>query len=140
MAKQKQTETSETDGSTRSGGRSFKPDTGKFNTLKANESVTGFFMGAKMQTITDRRTRQPKELFVLKLREETEEEIGPVRKVPCAAMLLQAWEDVVDEYGNGDQEIAINTLRGKKMTINRGDDTRTKEDNQMGTYEIIVFE
>lgn len=119
------------------GGKSFKPGTGKFDTLHVNESITGFFIGARSQTIEDQRTRRPKDIFVLKLREDDENEI--VRKIPCAAMMLQAWDDIVDDYGNGDESAAITNLRGKKMTISRGEDSQTKGGNQLGQYEIIVY-
>ena len=117
------------------GGRSFKADTGKFDSIVAGESITGMFIGAKDQEIMDQRTRQPKTLFVLKLRGEGDRII----KLPCAAMLRQTWDDIVDEYGEGDEQKAIAYLRGRKMTINRGQDVRTKDNNPMGTYEIIVY-
>jgi hypothetical protein len=135
MAKGKQ----QSDDQPEQGGRSFRAETGKFDSLKVNESITGIFMGAKSQTITDRRARPPvpKDVFVLKLRDE---EHDRVIKLPCASMLLQTWEDLVDEYGNGDQEAAITALRGKKMVINRGEDSSTRDGNKLGTYEIIVFD
>jgi len=120
-------------------GKSFKPGTGKFDTIKKpGESVSGIFIGARKQTIEDQRTHRPKEIFVLKLREETEAAI--VRKVPCAAMMLQAWDDIIDEFGNGDEDTAINNLRGHRMTIKRLPDSSTKGGNQLGQYEIIVSE
>lgn len=117
--------------------RSFKAETGKFDSLKVNESITGLFMGARDQQITDVRTRQPKTIFVIKLRDESADK---VRKIPCAAMLLQTWEELVDEYGNGDQDAAMKFLHGRKITINRGSDTKTRDNNVMGTYEIIVWD
>lgn len=116
-------------------GRSFKADTAKFDSLAIGESLTGIFMGVKDVEITDTRTRQPKTLFVIKLRANDK-----VLRVPCAAMLMQTWEELVDEYGNGNQEAAIRSLHGRTLTINRGLDTRTRDGNQMGTYEIIVHE
>ena len=130
MAKKNQTP------ETPQGGKSFKPGTGKFDTLKENESVTGIFMGARIQTIQDTRTHLAKDLFVIKLRDEDSQN---VLKVPCAAMMKQAWEDVVDEYGNGIEDMAIKQLHGRKMTINRGEDSRTSGGNQLGTYEIIIW-
>jgi len=117
-------------------GRSFKAETGKFDSLVVGQSVSGVFMGAREQEITDTRTRQPKTLFVLKLRDENDK----VLRIPCAAMLLQTWEELVDAYGNGEQTTAIRMLHGRKMTINRGPDTRTKDGNVMGTYEIVVLD
>jgi hypothetical protein len=120
-------------------GKSFKPGTGKFDTIKKpGDSVSGIFIGARSQTIEDTRTHRPKELFVIKLREENEAAV--VRKVPCAAMMLQAWDDIVDEYGNGDEAIAISNLRGHRMKIKRLPDSETKGGNQLGQYEIIVSE
>lgn len=120
------------------GGKSFKADTGKLDSLKVGETLTGFFLGAKTITITDIRTKLPKPLFVLKLREDNEGE--KVLKVPCAAMMLQSWDDMVDEYGNGDEAAAIDKLRGKKMTINRSESTQTRGGDELGVYEIIVWE
>lgn len=117
-------------------GRTFKAETGKFDSLVVGQSITGIFMGAKDTEITDTRTRQPKTLFILKLRDESDK----VLRVPCAAMLLQTWEELVDAYGNGNQETAIRMLHGRKLTINRGPDMKTKENNPMGTYEIIVHD
>lgn len=122
------------------GGKSFKAETGSFDALKEGESFTGLFIGAKWTEILDRRTRQPKKIYVLKLRKEGDE-AEKVYKFPCAAMMLQTWEDICDEYGNGDEDEAVRRLRGRKMTINRGEDTVTKgTNNQLGTYEIIVWE
>lgn len=120
-------------------GKSFKPGSGKFDTIKKpGDSVTGLFIGARKQQIEDTRTHRPKDIFVLKLREENEAQT--VRKVPCAAMMLQAWDDIVDEFGNGDEDIAISNLRGRRMTIKRLADSATKGGNQLGQYEIIVGE
>src|SRR5262252_3027181 len=121
-------------------GKSFKAETGSFDALRVNDSFTGQFIGAKWQEIQDVRTRQPKKIFVMKFRKDGDE-TERVYKFPCAAMMLQTWEDMVDEYGNGDEEEAIKRLRGRRMTINRGDDTFTKSSrNQLGTYEMIVWE
>lgn len=118
-------------------GKSFKPDVGKFDSLAVGDVLTGVFMGARHQQITDTRTRKPKSVFVIKLREtETDE----VKKIACATMLERAFEDLVDEYGNGDETTAINRLRGTKLTLTRGEDERTQGGNQIGTYEIFVHE
>jgi len=121
-------------------GKSFRPDTGKFTSIAVNESHTGEFMGARTQQITDLRSKvgAKKDILVIKLRDVDTDE---VKKIACAHMLVQAWEDVVDEYGNGDESVAINKLRGTRMTINRGPDEKTKTSNNViGTYEIIVWE
>src|SRR5215470_12414109 len=107
-----------------SGGRSFKAETGKFDSLKVNESITGTFIGARSQQITDQRTREPKQIFVLRLHDAANDR---VIKLPCASMLRQTWEDLVDEYGKGDVDKAVDFLRGHKITINRGDDTKTRD-------------
>lgn len=116
--------------------RSFKPDTTQFYTIKENEQIRGVFLGARMQTITDTRTKQPKDLWVMRLRTED----GEVVKLPCSALLLQAWSDLTDEYGDGDNDATMTYLRSKEMVISRGEDMRTKGGNPMGTYEITVFE
>lgn len=126
MAKPKQTETT---------GKEYTPRTGKkFDTLKVGDAITGVFIGARMQTITDKESHLPKELFVIKIRDAE----SVVRYVPCAAMMLQAWDEIVDDYGNGDERTAIHILRGKSMTIKRGEDSATKGGNQLGQYTLIV--
>lgn len=117
----------------------FKPDVGKFDSLAIGESFTGHFLGCKSQEITDQRSkdRHTKSVLVLKLREM---EGKNVLKIAMATMLERAWEDVVDEYGNGDHDLAVNILRNRRMTINRGPDERTKQGNAIGTYEMIVWD
>lgn len=134
MAKRK-SEPSENPGTT--AGKTFKPDTGKLLSLQVGEEVRGVFIGTQTITIKDKRTRQPKELFVLKLRDE---ESGEIQKLPCAAMMLHAWSDITDEYGNGDEQAAIQQLRNRVFIINRGADTKTTDGNQMGTYEITILD
>jgi len=119
------------------GGRTFRPDTGKLLSLEKGEEVRGVFIGVQNVTIKDKRTKLPKELFVLKLRDETTNEI---QKLPCAAMMLHAWGDIVDEYGNGDEPAAIQQLRNKVFVINRGDDMKTTDGNQMGTYSVTIID
>src|SRR5262245_20143265 len=81
-------------------GKSFKPGSGKFDSLKKpGDVLTGVFLEAKIQNIEDQRTHRPKDIFVLKIRNEQSQN---VYKIPCAAMMLQAWDDIIDEYGNGD--------------------------------------
>ena len=120
----------------------FKSETGKFDSLKEKESFTGTFVGAKHTEITDTRNRNRGEknpIFVLKPRKDGDES-DKVYKFPCAAMMLQVWEDIVDEYGDGDEDRAINALRGRRMTINRGVDSKTRDGNALGNYEMIVWE
>ena len=86
--------------------------------------------------IIDRRTKAEKEILVFKLRNgETDE----IYKVAAGAMLVHAWEDIVDELGNGDESTTNQKLRGEDMSIIRGEDTRTAENNPMGTYEIVFW-
>lgn len=120
-------------------GKSFKPDMGKFTELKVNQSHTGIFLGCRYTDIIDSRSkdRHTKPVLVIKLREK---ETEAVLRLACAKMLEQAWEDVTDEYGNGDHETAVTRLRGCLMTINRGPDGRTATTgNPIGSYEIIVW-
>jgi hypothetical protein len=116
----------------------FKPDTTSFLTMKPGQVIEGFFLGARHQTITDQRTKADKDLFVLRLRDTSNPDI--IHKIPCAALMFQAWNDLVDEYGNGDENSAIESIRGKRVSILRGDDIRTKMGNPMGSYEIVVWE
>jgi len=121
----------------KAGGKSFRPDTSKFRTLKPGETFTGIFVGAGTTEIMDRRTRLRKELFVLRIRDEASEK---VEKFPCAAMMLRGWEDIADEYGGGDTDATIQALRGRHLSIIRGDDAKTADSNPMGTYEFVIFD
>src|SRR5262249_35540043 len=106
-------------------GKSFGGAQQAFHSLEVGDTVTGLFMNCGYQEIVNTRSavREMKQVLVMKLREPESDE---VLKIACAAMLKSAWEDIVDEYGNGDHDQAVRNLRGKKMTINRGEDTRTK--------------
>lgn len=117
--------------------RSFKPDTSRFRTLQPGEEFTGVFVGAGHTEIRDKRTRALKTLFVLRIRDE---ETDKVEKFPCAAMMLRAWEDICDEYGNGDTDATIQQLRNRRMTISRGENMKTADSNPMGSYEFQIFE
>lgn len=134
MAKKK---TEPSDSMETSKGRTFKPDTGKLLSLAVGEQVRGVFIGTQTITITDRRTRQPKDLFVLKLRDE---ETNVIQKLPCAAMMKHAWSDIVDEYGNGDETAAVQQLRNRVFVVSRGADTKTTDGNEMGTYEVTILD
>lgn len=121
-------------------GKSFKPNLGKFTELKVNQSHTGVFLGCKYTEIIDSRSknRDTKSVLVIKLRDKDNPE--NVLRLACATMLERAWEDVVDEYGNGDHDMAVTRLRGHLMTVNRGEDGRTATtNNPLGSYEIIVW-
>jgi hypothetical protein len=124
-------------GEVKAGGKSFRPDTSKFRTMKPGETFTGIFVSAGHTEIMDRRTKQRKSLFVLRIRDE---ESDRVEKFPCAAMMLRAWEDITDEYGGGDPDATISALRGKHISIERGDDAKTADSNPMGTYTVTVFD
>lgn len=115
-------------------GKEYTPGTGKFDSLKVNQSISGSFLGARWQEIEDQRTHLRKEIFVLRIREEN----GTIRRVPCAAMMLQAWDEIVDDHGNGDPEACIRNIRGRQITIKRLADSATKGGNQLGTYTLIV--
>lgn len=117
-------------------GRSFKPDATSFKSMVEGETIRGFFLGRSSAEIKDRRTGAPKTLQILKLRGEDE----AVIKLPMAAMMQRAWEDICDEYGGGDEDSAVQKLRGVEMEITRGKDMRTADKNPMGTYEITIFE
>ena len=118
--------------------RKFGGELGKFDPINPGEEIKGIFMNASKTTITDRRTKAPKEIMVYKLRDLQSSD--RVYKVAGATMLDRAWEDVVDEYGNSDHETTIKTLRGKTMSIVRGQDGETFEGNRLGSYEIIIWD
>ena len=115
------------------GFRSFKNDGSGFAELKEGESITGIFLGRRKQVIKDRRTKQPKEIWVYRL---LPKDGGSIIKVGGRALLDSMYEDMIDEMFGSNEEAA----KGVEMIINRGDNVKTGDNNPMGTYEILVSE
>ena len=119
--------------------KSFKPDTSRFTPLPEGSQLSGVFVNAKRIMITERRPPHgEKEILIIKLRDEETDE---VQTIGCGAMLEQAWDMIVDERYDGDNDKAVAGTRGHRMIINRGMDTITQSSgNTMGTYEILLEE
>jgi hypothetical protein len=128
MAKKKGIETSGAE--VRAGFRSFKRDSGKFYELNEGESLEGVILGIRLQFIKDKRTKQPKEIQVYKIRQED----GAIVNLAGRLLLDQQFADARDEMFGG----SFDNLRGLKVIINRGEDTETGEGNPMGTYELMI--
>lgn len=119
-------------------GKKFSSASGSFTSIEPGEEHRGHFINAGEQEIMDRRTRQPKKIMVIKIR--SAENPDEIKRFACATMLERCWEDLVDEYGNGDHDTACKQLRGRLMVITRGQSTTTRDGNELGQYEIFVAE
>jgi hypothetical protein len=147
MAKERRTTTAaDVAGAFKTDGRfkSYKKDgSATFDELEEGHEVAGELIVIRNQTITDTRTKQPKEIRVYSIKLED----GSIKRISGRALLDRAAEDIMDEHGGFTIANKEYSGEGYKWFINRpvkfirGDDTRTKSDrNQMGTYEILVAE
>lgn len=114
-------------------GRSFKRTGEGFAPIQVGEEIRGIFVRVRNVTITDRRTRERKTIKAYDLTLSTGEAIS----ISGRALLDDAFADVFDS-------IPPEKLKGKEISIIRGEDveTATTEEtgNMMGTYEVIVYD
>lgn len=111
------------------GARSFKKSGEGFTPLAAGEEIRGKFVRMRKVMITDRETRERKEINAYDLQLED----GSNVSISGRALLDDAFRDVFDAIGQ-------DKLAGQEISIIRGEDVDTPEGNQMGTYEILVWE
>lgn len=112
------------------GFRSFRADTTGFYELNEGETLKGVFLGRRQATIKDKRTKAMKEIWVYRLRDEE----GKIINLGGRSLLDRAYDDMVDEaFGSSESGV-----KGLRMQINRGENSKTSEGNPMGTYEILI--
>jgi len=128
MARQRSSEPSTA--SVRSGFRSFKTEESGFKELNPGESIEGVFVSRRRQTIKDTRTKAPKDIWVYRVRTDTE----GIVNIGGRAMLDRQFEDIVDDMFAGSE----NAIKGLRIVINRGDDKKTRDGNPIGSYEVLI--
>lgn len=112
------------------GFKSFKRDL-KFYELKPGQQIKGILVSARQQSIRDTRTKQMKTIWVYRIRLD---DTGQTVQVGGRAILDQQFFDAADDLCGGNMD----ALRNVPVIINRGEDTRTRDDNPMGTYEVLM--
>ena len=120
--------------------KSYANDGKGFDELAEESDVTGIFVGVRIQEITDTRTKKRKPIRVYSLRDSE----GNVHKIGSRALLDGIFDDIMDENGGAIIENnrfsgpGIDFLRSKVVKFVRGKNKRTRQGDQMGTYEIMV--
>ena len=111
--------------------KSVKPETLPFAELDEKESIVGTFQGRKQITIKDKKSQQPKDIFIHKFKDL---ESGEGFAISGRFMLDEAFEKMAEEEGGFDR------LEGEDIRIERGEDEKTGGGNRMGTYELSILE
>lgn len=110
--------------------RTYKADLPKSVPLDAGNEVEGVFQNAKSTTITDKRTKEEKEVMVYTFRDAK----GVRFAVLGRFNLDMAFEEVFEREGG------MEKCQGLNMRITRGDDSKLSGGRTMGNYEISVWE
>lgn len=114
---------------------------GNFNKLEPGGEIAGIFVSMRYRKIKDTRTREDKVIRVYSIR--TAEGVA---KVSGRALLDSCFDDVMDEHGgytivnNTASGSGIEWITNRPVKFLRGEDTETRQGDEMGTYEILVEE
>lgn len=111
------------------GARSFANHGDGLTTFVEGEEIRGRFLGMREKQITDKRTREKKNIRVYSIQLQN----GSVAKIGSRALLDGAFDDTVDGVGG------LEKLIGQEVSFIRGEDKKTSGGDPMGTYEIIVY-
>jgi hypothetical protein len=114
----------------RTKGRSFKADSVPLAELNAGDTVVGTLQGRKQVSVINKYTKEPNDVWFYIFTDES----GNKFAVSGRAMLDNAFEDASQALGGFEK------LVGEDIRINRGDDEKTGQGFNLGTYEIIVLE
>lgn len=122
--------------------KSYKNDGSGFDDLQPNTEIIGVFVSVRDHEITDRRTKARKPIRVYSIRSAE----GQVLKIGSRSILDRVFDDLMDENGGYTVENkryagpGILYIQGRVVKFIRGEDTKTHENNPLGTYEIQVAE
>lgn len=123
--------------------KSYKKDgTSSFDELEANGEIPGTLIAIRNQIITDNRTKKDKEIRVYSIKLAD----GTVKRISGRTLLDRCVDEIMDEHGGFSVESKQYWGKGFDWLINRdviflrGDDTKTKSGDQLGTYEVLVSE
>lgn len=123
--------------------KSYKKDgTASFDELEEGGEVTGVLIVIRNQNIIDTRSKKEKEIRVYSIKTAD----GSVKRISGRTLLDRCADEIMDENGGFEVENRNYKGKGYEWFINRevkfirGDDTRTKHGDQLGTYEILVAE
>jgi hypothetical protein len=122
--------------------RVYKNDGSGFDDFKQGQTITGVLVSIREHGITDKRTKQPKDIRVYSIRME-----GDVMcRIGGRTILDRMFDDIMDEHGGF---VVTNRrysgpgydfLKDRVVRLERGEDTRTSDKNPLGTYSVGVEE
>ena len=131
--------------------KSYRNDGQGFDDFEEGQEIIGTLVSIRDHNITDRRTKQPKDIRVYSIRvvipKEEQVEGGPtdkVLKIGGRTILDRMFDDIMDENGGFSVDNkrysgkGYEYLQDRIVKMNRGDDTETADGNPLGTYEIAV--
>jgi hypothetical protein len=122
--------------------KSYKNDGSGFDDFEIEQEIIGVLVSIRDHSITDRRTKKPKDIRVYSIRIPD----GTVLKIGGRTILDRLFDDIMDENGGFDVQnrrytgTGYDYLKDKAIKMNRGKDTRTGDGNPLGTYEVAVEE
>jgi hypothetical protein len=122
--------------------RKYKNDGAGFDKLEESDEITGVLVSIRDHQITDKRTKQLKDIRVYGIRTGD----GTVKKIGGRALLDRMFDDIMDENGGYDvtnrrySGPGYDAIKDKVIKINRGEDTTTSGGDPLGTYEISIEE
>lgn len=110
------------------GFRSFNSKSAGLFEFVEGQTIDGTFLSRRLETITDKDTQAPKQIWVYRI--ATSEGL---LKLGGRTMLDRMFDDIIDEMFGGDET----TMRGHKIQIIRGTDVK-KDKKNIGQYDIRI--
>lgn len=123
------------------GFKAYRNDGKGFDELKEGQEIAGELVSIRDHQITDQRTNEPKDIRVYSIRTE-----DGTLKIGGRTILDRQFDEIMDENGGFTVENrryagrGYEYLRGREIRLFRGEDTKTRMNNPLGTYEILVKE
>jgi hypothetical protein len=121
--------------------RSYKNDGKGFDEFNEGDEIVGVLLSIRDHQITDQRTGDPKDLRVYTIRTDS-----GTKRIGGRTILDRMFDEIMDENGGFLVENRRYTgkgydyLQNRLIKLNRGEDTKTRNKNPLGTYEIGLEE
>jgi len=122
--------------------KSYRNDGKGFDEFNEGDEIVGILVSIRDHPITDQRSGDPKDIRVYSIRISD----GTVLKIGGRTILDRMFDDIMDENGGYMVDNrrysgkGYEYLQNRAIKMVRGDDTRTRNKNPLGTYEVMVEE